>query len=340
MRSRKRQVILSPERKVLLRRRSGPHNRPDVPPLCAFSLLGATLFAPYHNHLSDAVRDARSGSGAPLGCSLFLIYGVLLSSRRRVFFPNRSLFAASACGERPAGETIFVKGPRPNTGSDVSGTSPSLLVRAREQDPDAWGRLVSLYTPLVYGWCRRAGLTEMDAADVCQETFCKLVQLIGEFRHEPGRSTFRHWLRTITWNQLRSFARREERWPHGIGGNDALEILRQLPAKEDEEQEALVREHQLLCWRAAELVRRNVEDKTWSAFWRVTVEGEDPVRIAFDLGLTVNAVYIARWRVLKRLRGEFAGLIDFEAARDATGPPPQQDRPSPPEASDATGSFL
>jgi DNA-directed RNA polymerase specialized sigma24 family protein len=81
------------------------------------------------------------------------------------------------------------------------------------------------------------------------------------------------------------------------------------------------REEQFLCRRAAELVHRTVEEKTWAAFWRVTVEGQHPADVAADLHVSVNAVYIARFRVLTRLREEFDGLIAFDD-EDARFPNP------------------
>ncbi len=98
------------------------------------------------------------------------------------------------------------------------------------------------------------------------------------------------------------------------------------------------KEEQFLCWRAADLVRRDVEETSWTAFWRVAVEGERPADVASDLGMSINAVYLARVRILARLREEFAGLIAFEGAGS---PPPL----SPPgttvlpdrEASNETG---
>jgi RNA polymerase sigma-70 factor (ECF subfamily) len=210
-------------------------------------------------------------------------------------------------------------------------TSASLLLRIKERDPAAWERFVLLYTPLVYHWCRRAGLPEEDAADVGQEVFAAVARLIPEFRYRQVGGTFRGWLWTITRNKISDFLRREQTQPQRVGGNAALKQLAQLPAEEGgvRSSDEAANEEQFLCWRAAELVRRGVEEKTWAAFWRVTVEGEWPADVAADLGMSVNAVYLARVRLLARLREEFAGLIDFTGV----GPAP----PPTPEACDDTG---
>ena len=61
---------------------------------------------------------------------------------------------------------------------------------------------------------------------------------------------------------------------------------------------------------ALELVRAEFEDRTWQAFWRVTVEEKTTADVAEALGISVNAVRLAKSRVLRRLRTELEGLID------------------------------
>jgi RNA polymerase sigma-70 factor (ECF subfamily) len=214
----------------------------------------------------------------------------------------------------------------------------SLLLRVQAQDRDAWDRLVFLYTPLVYDWCRGQGLKEADAADVGQDVFWKLARALTERQYERGKGTFRGWLRTVTRNAARDFLRREQKQPHGIGSLGDLEQVERVPPGGDEEDPtAAATEEQFLCRRALVLARAGTEEKSWSAFWRVTVEGQEPARVAADLGMTVNAVYIARFRVMARLKEEFADLIEFEGpdgAHPATPPRPAPDARW--EASDGT----
>jgi RNA polymerase sigma-70 factor (ECF subfamily) len=65
-----------------------------------------------------------------------------------------------------------------------------------------------------------------------------------------------------------------------------------------------------LLRRALEMLQHEVEERTYQAFWRAAVEGHAAADIAADLGLTVNAVYLAKGRLLRRLREEFGELID------------------------------
>src|SRR3954454_6421981 len=76
-------------------------------------------------------------------------------------------------------------------------TSPTLVEGVKRGDPDAWGRLARLYGPLVYAWCRQAGLQPADAEDVLQDVFVTVAARVGEFRHGRAGDTFRGWLWTI-----------------------------------------------------------------------------------------------------------------------------------------------
>jgi RNA polymerase sigma-70 factor (ECF subfamily) len=207
----------------------------------------------------------------------------------------------------------FVKDAAVNLGGSDSGTSPSLLERVRARDRAAWGRLVSLYGPLVYKWCLRSGLQPADAADVGQEVFAAVARAIDGFRHDRPGDTFRGWLYVITRNKLRD--RAAAPGAVGVGGSDARRLLTEIPAGQPDDASAdEADERKVLCRRAMECVRGEFEPRTWQAFWRAFVDGHAPADIATDLGFTANAVYVAKSRVLRRLREEFAVLIDFGPA--------------------------
>jgi len=81
-------------------------------------------------------------------------------------------------------------------------TSVSLLERLRQPgDQEAWSRFVRRYSPHIYDWARRQGLSAEDAADLVQEVFALLVQKMPDFKYDPHKS-FRAWLRTVTRNKL------------------------------------------------------------------------------------------------------------------------------------------
>ena len=188
----------------------------------------------------------------------------------------------------------------------MSATPVSLLERLQHPaDPETWDRFVDLYTPLLYAWARRVGLPEPDVADLVQDVFVLLVQKLPEFRYDRGRS-FRAWLKTVVLNQWRNNQRRKGR-AVAVTSDDVAAVADPVDAaREFEEAEY----RQYVVRRALDLIRAEYEPNTWTACWQYVVEGRPPQDIAAELGMTVNAVYLAKSRVLARLRRELEGLRD------------------------------
>jgi RNA polymerase sigma-70 factor (ECF subfamily) len=213
-------------------------------------------------------------------------------------------------------EEHIVTDPTVKENGPPGDTSVNLLERIRARDQAAWSRLVRLYGPMIYGWCLRAGLKPQDAADIGQEVFAAVARGIGDFRHDRPGDTFRGWLYTITRNKLRD--RFASRGGTGIGGTDAqrrlAEMLAEAPNEESASDVGDPSETEGLYRRAIELVRIEFESRTWEAFWRTFVDGQAPADVAHDLGMNRNAVYLARSRILRRLREEFNQLVDFGSA--------------------------
>jgi RNA polymerase sigma-70 factor, ECF subfamily len=190
------------------------------------------------------------------------------------------------------------------------GTSRSLLARVRAEDPSAWSRLVTLYAPLVFQWCRRARLQHHDVEDVFQEVFRAVLSRVGEFRKTRPGDTFRGWLFTITRNKVRDHFRRAGREPQGEGGTAALLRFSRIEAPGRDEPESGVEAasssgaQRCLFRRALELIRGEFREPTWKAFWSTAVEGQSAADVAAELGMTAGAVRVARSRVLRRLREE------------------------------------
>lgn len=193
-----------------------------------------------------------------------------------------------------------------------SATSRSLLERAKADDAAAWDRLVSLYAPLVFHWCRRWNLQDEDVADIFQEVFQAVVAHIAGFRKEKPGDTFRGWLRTITRNKVRDYFRRRGREPVGVGGTDAQVRLAEIPAFAPVEDSGPADEaaDRGLFQRALQLIREEFEERTWQAFWRTAIEGRAARDVAAELAMSSGAVRVAKCRVLHRLREELGDLID------------------------------
>lgn len=188
-----------------------------------------------------------------------------------------------------------------------SSTSSALLTGVRSRRPDAWARFARLYTPIVYSWGRQAGLQENDLADVVQEVFQTALVNIDHF--DSGRGPLRNWLWGITRNKLRHHVRERGAEFRAIGGTDANAALQQLPDSPFEETTGRIDPAAGLMHQAISLIRPELQEATWQAFWRTVVEGEKTADVARDLGMTTQAVRQARYRVLRRLRDELDGQI-------------------------------
>jgi RNA polymerase sigma-70 factor (ECF subfamily) len=181
-------------------------------------------------------------------------------------------------------------------------TRPSLLIRIRDvNDAEAWREFVRLYTPLVFGHCTRRGLQEADAADVAQEVMRVAAQAMPQFQYDSQRGRFRGWLLQTTRHRLLKFFARQQRAPQPAGETAIERFLDQEPHAEEQARWDEDYRQQLFAW-AAEKARPEFQGATWEAFWLTAVQSVSVKDAAHRLGISVGAVYIARSRVIARLR--------------------------------------
>ena len=190
-------------------------------------------------------------------------------------------------------------------------TSASLLERLRAApDEAAWRRLDDLYRPLIRRWLERDPSLGTEAEDVVQEVMSVIVcELPGFQRQRPG--SFRRWLRTVTAHRLAAYYRSRQNRPQAMGSlrdecplTDLADPNSELARQWDEEYDRYV------LRRLMELIEPMFEPNTLAAFRRVAYDGVAPAQAAEELGLSLNAVLLAKSRVLSRLRREAEGLID------------------------------
>ena len=191
-------------------------------------------------------------------------------------------------------------------------TRVSLLVRLRDpHDADAWRQFVQLYAPVVYGFARKRGLQDADAADLMQEVFRSVASAAGRLDYDPKRGSFRAWLYTVTRNKVFTFLDGQRRRERGTGDSSAQQLLEGQAGRDDGAEELWRQEHErrAFAW-AAEHVRKEVHDTTWQAFWLTAVEGVGAKEAGGRLGLTPGAVHVAKSRVVARLREKIRELED------------------------------
>lgn len=180
-------------------------------------------------------------------------------------------------------------------------TSVSLLERLRTPADDAaWRQFVDLYTPLLCHWGRRAGLQDSDVSDLVQDVFTTLVRVLPEFEYDAHKS-FRGWLKTILLNRWRNVAAGRRATVHS-------QKLDEIPAPQFPEPLSEAEYRGLMLAQAVRIMQSSFEPATWKAAHACLIEGKPPSAIAAELGLSVNSVYLAKSRVLHKLRQEMAGI--------------------------------
>lgn len=183
-------------------------------------------------------------------------------------------------------------------------TRPSLLLRIRNpQDQRAWSEFFEIYHPLILRLVARRGLQDTDAREVTQEVLLAVAKSVDRWEVDPLRGSFRGWLARVTRNLVVNFLIRQSRHPQGSGDSDFGRWLNQVPSPESAESQFfdLERRRQVFQWAVNE-IQPEFRDTTWQAFWQTSIVGNEVASVSRDLGLTVGALYVARSRVMKRLR--------------------------------------
>ena len=193
--------------------------------------------------------------------------------------------------------------------AEIPPTRASLLVRLRDAgDAAAWMEFIDLYGALVYNYARKQGLQDADAADLGQEVLRAVAASVGRLEYDPRRGLFRNWLFTVVRRKLSNWRAAQRRGPCSSGEPATRQVLEQIQAPPaDEAAWEAEWEERVFAWACGQ-VRKAVTDSTWKAFWRTAMEGHSTQSVAADLGLTASAVYVARHRVLARLK-ELVGSV-------------------------------
>ncbi|MEX2118832.1 MAG: sigma-70 family RNA polymerase sigma factor [Pirellulales bacterium] len=189
-------------------------------------------------------------------------------------------------------------------------TRPSLVLRlTNARDDEAWTEFVAIYEPLIIRLMHNHGLQESDARDVCQQVFEALARDIEQWKPDGAKASFRRWLFQIARNRVIKFLDRQRRRPQAAGGTDAQLLLQ---AQTDPRASASAEfEHEYrrqLLLRAMERIRGEFRESTWQAFWQTCVAGRPIAEVADQLGTTAGNVYVARSRIVARLRDQVSQI--------------------------------
>jgi RNA polymerase sigma factor (sigma-70 family) len=189
-------------------------------------------------------------------------------------------------------------------------TRASLLVRLRDgSDAGAWQEFVQLYAPVIYGFARKRGLQDADAADLMQEVLRSVSSAANRLEYDPHRGTFRGWLFTVTRNKVFNFLESRSKRVQGSGDSRTQQRLEQHADNDGKLSAEWEADHQrALAAQAMERVKGEFQAATWNAFLQTAVEGLAPAQVSARVGLSVGAVYVAKSRVIARLRQEIERL--------------------------------
>ncbi len=196
---------------------------------------------------------------------------------------------------------------------ELPATSYGLLQRLSDRSDDAWSDFLTIYGHALREFCRSRGLQDADADDVFAEVVTVLEKALTESRLDPSQGNFRGWLFRVTRNLTVDRFRDRANRAVATGDSRVAKLLANQPAESVPEEEctALWLEYrsQLFHW-AAEQVRPMINDRTWEAFWRTAVRGDNPAEVASDLNTTVGNVYTSKCRVIARIRQLVENLDD------------------------------
>ena len=179
------------------------------------------------------------------------------------------------------------------------------MAAAIGSEPEAWQKLVTLYEPRISLWCRGQGLDQPATSDVIQDTWMSVARGLAHFRSQPGHGAFRAWLHQIVRRRIADYRRREGHAPAVVGGSSFTMRLAELPFEGEPRSDASAKP-EVAVGRAMAIVQREVEPKTWQAFWMCVVDQLSTEEVAKLLEMTPANVRQCRSRVLRRLRQSMA----------------------------------
>ncbi|HEY4263093.1 MAG TPA: sigma-70 family RNA polymerase sigma factor [Schlesneria sp.] len=188
-------------------------------------------------------------------------------------------------------------------------TRASLLVQLRDgTNHGAWQEFMKMYGPVVYGFARKRGLQDADAADLMQDVLRSVSSAIGRLDYDRSQGTFRGWLFTITRNRVFNFLSARRLRPQGSGDTSMNRMLDSQAAVSDGSDVWELEYQRRLASLAMDRVKKEFQETTWQAFWLTAVEGNSAADVSKQIGMSTGAIYVAKSRVLARLKEEVESM--------------------------------
>ncbi len=198
--------------------------------------------------------------------------------------------------------------------SPIPDTRESLILRLPDKnDVQAWDEFVTIYRPLVYRLARAKGLQAADADELVQEVLVAVSRAVSRWEPDADRGRFRDWLFRISRNLMINYLTRKKHLPLGSGDSGIEQLLHTQADRFTKQSNFFDIEYQREVFRlVAADVSSEVSERIWQAFWRSSVENQSIESVASQLGMSSGAVYIARSRVMARLRRAAAKFLEYD----------------------------
>ena len=160
-----------------------------------------------------------------------------------------------------------------------------------------------MYDPFIYRQARRYGLQHADARESVQEVLIAVSKAVRKFEVSPDRGRFRTWLYAVGRNVcLRYLSRLRSRELSGEN-TELTAMLAAVPSPESLGSPELGIELQRHIFISmSQQIRSEFQSNTWTAFWQTAVENHSIQVVADGLKMSVGSVYVARSRVMARLK--------------------------------------
>lgn len=188
-------------------------------------------------------------------------------------------------------------------------TRASLLLQIRDgSNHNAWREFMSLYGPVVYGFARKRGLQDADASDLMQDVMRSVATAIGTLEYDRRRGSFAGWLFTITRNKVFNFLSSRRIRPQAAGDTSTNQMINDHADTTDGTEAWELEYQRRLAALAMERVKTEFQENTWRAFWLTAVDGVAAPEAAKTIGMSTGAIYVAKSRVLARLKEEVEAM--------------------------------
>ena len=185
---------------------------------------------------------------------------------------------------------------------DFPETNSSLIARVKDLgDGVAWAEFLGIYQPVVFRMARRRGLQDADAQDVMQQVFLSISRSIDGWIPGESQPQFRAWLTTIARNAITKALARRPR-DAATGSTSMVELLGAQPDPTETTAEIFSEARKEMVRWATEQIRSEFSEVTWKVFWQTAIEGVAAAQVAKATGRSTGAVYVARFRVMARLK--------------------------------------